>query len=278
MLAATALLVIRLLDEKWQVQGAFVFQSIICFALFSLMCFLPESPYWHLSNQDIHAARRSLKQLLHHDSHSRVEEKLAAFVETLKEEENREQSRLRARKEARINGEFIRHHLAIFLNPARRRTEIAATTWVIQSLCGSCLISWATTLFKRAGLENSVIFILNIAVTGVGVLGTLASWPLMQYFGRLRIYQIGLVSMTLILAVVSRIGFASQITGWVPGSMLIAFTLAYNISVGPITFAIVSETSSIHLRAPTMALGSSLYNLTQIALHFLVPLMLSAEE
>lgn len=255
-----------------------MFQFIMCFIFFGLMWFLPESPYWHLSKQDLQSARRSLKQLLHQDSHGRVEEKLAALIETLKEEEDREQARLRARKEARINGEFIRHHLAIFLKPARRRTEIAATTWVIQSLCGSCLISWATTLFKRAGLQHSVSFILNIALTGAGVLATLASWPLMQYCGRRRIYLIGLLSMTLMLTVISSIGFASQVTGWVPGSMLIAFTLAYNISVGPITFAIVSETSSIYLRAPTMALGSALYNLTQIGLHFLVPLMLSAEE
>lgn len=278
MFAAIALLAAGFFSKDWRFRGPFAFQFVICSVLFVLIFFLPESPSWYLSNHNVPEARESLKKLLHRDFHGRVEEKLAALVQTLKEEEDREQALLHARMEAQINGEFVRRHLAIFMNPARRRTEIAATTWVIQSLCGSCLISWATTLFKRAGLADSVIFFLNIALTGVGVLSTLASWPLMQYFGRLHIYQAGLVSMTIILTVVGGIGFASQITGWVPGSMLIAFTLAYNLTVGPITFSIVSETSSIHLRAPTMAFGSALYNLTQIALHFLLPLMLSAEE
>lgn len=278
MFAAISMLVATFFSNDWRFRGPFAFQFVICAVLFVLICFLPESPSWYLAQHDIPRARASLKKLLHRDFHGHVEEKLAALAQTLKEEEDREQARLSARKEAEVNGKFVRHHLAIFTNPARRRTEIAATTWVIQSLCGSCLISWATTLFKRAGLVDSVIYFLNIGLTAVGVLSTIASWPLMQYFGRLHIYQTGLVSMAIILTIVGGIGFAPHVTGWVPGSLLIAFTLAYDLTVGPITFSIVSETSSIHLRAPTMAFGSALYNLTQIALHFLVPLMLSAEE
>jgi SP family general alpha glucoside:H+ symporter-like MFS transporter len=112
----------------------------------------------------------------------------------------------------------------------------------------------------------------------------------MSYFGRRTLYIGGLVSLILILAGVGGAGFAppnstisqdgAQVpvnvgASWAVGSLLLVFTLAYDVTVGPVCYAIVAECSSTRLRQKTIVMARMLYNVCAILNNVYTPPMLN---
>jgi MFS transporter, SP family, general alpha glucoside:H+ symporter len=116
----------------------------------------------------------------------------------------------------------------------------------------------------------------------------------MAYFGRRTLYLGGLIALLLILVGIGGAGFAPpnatiiqarQVGGaevrvnkgasWAVGSMLLVYTLVYDITVGPVCYAIVAETSSTRLRQKSIVLARMLYNICGIINNVYTPLMLN---
>jgi SP family general alpha glucoside:H+ symporter-like MFS transporter len=62
---------------------------------------------------------------------------------------------------------------------------------------------------------------------------------------------------------------------WGIGAMLLVFACTYNITVGPICYAIVAEIPSTRLRQKTVVLARNFYNLASIVGNVLTPRMLN---
>ena len=62
---------------------------------------------------------------------------------------------------------------------------------------------------------------------------------------------------------------------WGVGSMLLVYTLIYDLTVGPVCYAIVAETSSTHLRQKTIVLARMTYNICGVINNVPVPLILN---
>lgn len=58
---------------------------------------------------------------------------------------------------------------------------------------------------------------------------------------------------------------------WAVGSLLLVFTLIYDITVGPVCYAIVAETSSTRLRQKTIVVARMTYNICGVINNFLLP-------
>lgn len=88
----------------------------------------------------------------------------------------------------------------------------------------------------------------------------------MTYFGRRTIYLSGMVSMCLILTLIGLVSVVSysQAAIWIQAALCLVWQLVYSLTVGPITYSIISETSTIHLRAKTVVLARNTYNLVTI--------------
>jgi SP family general alpha glucoside:H+ symporter-like MFS transporter len=158
-----------------------------------------------------------------------------------------------------------------------RRTEVACLTWLCQAMCGSSLQGFSTYFYKQAGLTDTGAFDLSLGQYGIGIFGTLASWFLMNYFGRRTLYVGGLCVQFVLLMVVGFVSLAPATIsrGWGIGSLLIISTFVYDGTIGPVCYAIVAEISSTRLKGKTIVLARNLYNVGGIINNILTNYMLT---
>ena len=128
-----------------------------------------------------------------------------------------------------------------------------------------------TYFLQQAGFSASKAFAFNLGKQGVALLGTVMAWFIMQYVGRRTLYLCGLASNFLVLVIVGFLGIPEPSTAiaYVTGVFLYFFTLAYDLTVGPVCYCVVSEIPSTRLRIKTVALARNCYNVVSIAANFL---------
>jgi SP family general alpha glucoside:H+ symporter-like MFS transporter len=108
------------------------------------------------------------------------------------------------------------------------------------------------------------------------VIGTIASWGLMYRFGRRTLYIAGFVMMDIVLLIIGGLSFNdSKGSSWAAGILLIVLNFAYNSTLGPICYTLISEVGSTRLRQKTVVLARIAYQLMNILCGILVPRMLS---
>lgn len=98
----------------------------------------------------------------------------------------------------------------------------------------------------------------------------------MSRFGRRSIFIGGLLCLFVFLIVIGGLGFtSSKSASWAVGSLLLVFALFYNFSVGPVTYAVVSEISSTRLRQKSVVLARITYNACGLLNNSILPLQLN---
>ena len=80
--------------------------------------------------------------------------------------------------------------------------------------------------------------------------------------------------MGFVMALMGGLGFIPSGSGWIMFGVLLAFTLLYDLTIGPITYTIVAELPSVRLKPATLALARALYTLAGMANHCIIPMML----
>ncbi|OQD81843.1 hypothetical protein PENANT_c025G07540 [Penicillium antarcticum] len=235
---------------------------IIVFTIFA-----PESPWWLVRQGRVEDAKKSLRRL--------TSPTCGISIDI-----DREISIIQATNEQEI---FLSNGagLADCLKGVNiRRTEIAIVAWMIQTLCGFGLVSYAVVFLERAGLSQTNAFSFNIGIFGLGWLGTLGSWVLLEKIGRRTLYLAGLAGMFVLLIGIGVLGACTQGSGvsWAIGCLLLVLALVYDITIGPVCFAIVSEVPATRLKIMSMGIARSFYNLFFIITNILVPRMISAES
>lgn len=169
-------------------------------------------------------------------------------------------------------------YLQCFQGVNLRRTEIACVAWSVQILCGSSLMGYSTYFYEQAGLSASIAYSFTLGQYGLGVLGTLAAWWTMRLCGRRTLYLYGLYGLNLLLLLIGLISLApSKLKGpkFAMGSVLMVYIFIYDMTVGPVTYAIVSEVSATRLRAKSVVIARNAYNITGIINNIISPRMLN---
>lgn len=111
---------------------------------------------------------------------------------------------------------------------------------------------------------------------GLGAIGTVGSWFLMSYVGRRTIYVYGLAILTILLLLIGLASLSnSTATPWAVGSLLLAYTFMYDITVGPVCYSLVSELPSTRLKTKSIVLARSAYNIFGIVNGVITPYMLN---
>ncbi|KAK7718455.1 hypothetical protein SLS64_002410 [Diaporthe eres] len=128
----------------------------------------------------------------------------------------------------------------------------------------------------QAGMDTVHSFDLSLAQMALGLIGTAGSWWLMSKVGRRTIHLCGVTTLFSILLIIGCISFANTNASlWATGAMLITFTFFYDFTVGPVTYSLISELSSTRLKAKTIVLARSLYNISNIVVNVLTNYQLS---
>lgn len=144
----------------------------------------------------------------------------------------------------------------------------------------------------------------GVGNTALGFVGTVISWPLMNYvsvsqiigcdcktarsltlepqfkLGRRTIYTSGMVVMTVLLFVIGFLSIPKNNTGaiWAMASLMDTWTFVYQMTVGPICFVIISEISATRLRERTIAIATAVQACASIVFTVAMPYMLNSNE
>jgi MFS transporter, SP family, general alpha glucoside:H+ symporter len=246
--------------DEWAYRIPFAIQWLWPVPLIAAVSFAPESPWWCIRKDRIEEAKQSLRRLAR--SGTDIDDAVTLMQVTVNQE-----------REVGTGN----HYQDCFKGVNLRRTLVACCTWGIQILSGTGLRVYSTYFYQQAGLPSTQAFNMSLIQYGLGIVGVFIAWLLLPHFGRRTLYIWGLASLDVCLLVIGGLGTvpARSAISWSIGSLLIFYTVIYDITVGPICYALVSEVPSSELRSKTIVLSRMTYNLLNIASNTITPYMLN---
>ncbi|KAG9698244.1 general substrate transporter, partial [Aureobasidium melanogenum] len=251
-------------DDQWAWRIPYAVQWAWPPIIIAGMLFAPESPAWLVKTDQVERARNSLLRLS--SGHvNEVEQTLALLVHTNALEQSMEMA-----------SESV-SYLDCFRGSNLRRTEATCGAWLAQVLVGIWFGSNIIYFLQRGGLDENVSFNFGLGQQALALICTSASWFVMTHFGRRTIYLFGQAVMLISLLVVGFLGIpkSSSTISWISGAFLIIFVIAYQTTVGPVCYCLVTELPSARLRIKTVVLARIAYNLAALGANFLNPPILN---
>lgn len=232
--------------------------------LFLIILFGPESPWYLIRNDRIDDAFKALAKLDNkgEESHRQT---VAQIMHTLKIEEQMESGS---------------SYIDCFRGIDLRRTEIVCMTFAGQVLSGSTFAYGPTYFFQQAGISTDKSYQIAVGGTAVAFVGTVISWGLLSRFGRRTLYVAGMATDCLLLLIIGILASASESSGakWGQAALCVCWLFVYSSTIGPICYTIISETSSLKLRAKSVCLSRNVYNITQIIANIIEPYLINPTE
>lgn len=160
------------------------------------------------------------------------------------------------------------------------RTEIGCVAWSSQVLVGFAISSYAAYFYEQAGLPAKDAYKMTVGQGGLHLACTLLSVFITAHVGRRKIFLYGALFMSMMMFIIGCLSFAHQGTtiGYVSAAMFLIWFCAYELTIGPVAFIIVGETSSTRLRSKSIALGRNAYNVFNIISFWVAPYILNPTE
>ncbi|KAK4143503.1 general substrate transporter [Dichotomopilus funicola] len=253
--------------DQWAYKAPFALQWLWPVIILIGLPFAPESPYWLVRQGRNADARQSIVQLSSSKNPPDVDQVLLGIEQTDLLEQELEASS---------------SYWDCFKGANLVRTEISIMVYLIQVIGGNPLIAYATYFFEQAGLKSSDAFNMGVGNTALGFVGTITSWPLMNYFGlgRRTIYNSGMIFMTILLFVIGFLSIPTNNTAavWAMATLMDIWTFTYQMTVGPICFVILAEISATRLRSRTIAVATAVQAAATIVTTVAMPYIFNSDE
>lgn len=255
-------------QDRWSYDILFACQWIFPIVILIALPFCPESPWWLVRRGQTAKAERALQRLT---APSVDRKAILANIELTTQLEIDESNSDVGFSEC-------------FRGTDLRRTLISTMVYAIQPLVGNFLvIGYAVYFFELAGLPTASAFNLGVGLLALGFVGTLLSWPLMALTGRRTIYNWGLVICTLIVLLIALLDVAPSYSAntsfaWAQSSLMVIYNFFYDLTIGPLCFVILCETSSAKLRGKTIAFSTAVNALINIACAVGIPYALNPDQ
>ncbi|KAF2159407.1 hypothetical protein M409DRAFT_71071 [Zasmidium cellare ATCC 36951] len=248
--------------SEWAYRIPFAIQWIFPLPLFAVIWFCPESPWWLVSKGKIEEAAHSVRRLTSKNSTAAPQDTIALIQHT---------NMIEAETESGTS------YWSCFKSVDLRRTEIVCMAFASQIWCGSPLGGTPAYFFVQAGLSSSNAFKFSVGGLGLASIGTIISWYLISRIGRRTLYVWGLGLLTvclLITGIVAAVSHGST-SSYVQAGFVVAWLLIYYLTVGPVCYAIISETSAVRLRNKSVCPSRMAYYISQVVGNVIEPYMIN---
>lgn len=225
--------------------------------------FAPESPWWLVRKNRLEEAKAALRRLTSPDRIDFDADKAVALMVVTTEHE-------------KMMGTGTTY-FSCFRGVDLRRTLISCMCYMIQILSGTGLRTYSTYFYKQAGLPTKQAFNMSLIQYALGIIGVFVAWFMLPYHGRRTLYLWGLASLAACLITIGALGTvnSTSATSWAIGSMLLLYTLFYDITIGPVAYSLVSEIPSVRLRNKSIVVARMSYNMLNIVSNTITPYMLN---
>lgn len=248
--------------DRWAYAGPFAIQLFFVLFLAAGFPFVPESPWYLVRKGEDAKALDALGKLW--GKNANVEDKLANLKLTVKEEEKQSESSI----------------LDCFRGINKLRTGISVGAFACQHVVGIVFVlGYSTYFFQLAGLDNSRSFDLGVGVTACGVAGNIASWFVVDSYGRRKVFISGIACLTVLLLLIGIMDvIPTDPSKWVQASCTVIYAFVFFMTIGPMAFVLLGETSSMGLRAHTTALATATQAILGMVMNIAIPYMVNPDE
>ncbi|KAI1047483.1 hypothetical protein LB505_009944 [Fusarium chuoi] len=229
-----------------------------------IMSFAPESPWWLVRQGRTHEANKVLMRLSNLDT-ERAEEAVALMVQTNNLEK------------AMHEGTSV---WDCFKGSNLWRTEIACTAWVIQQLSGFVVSGYGTYFFQQAGLATTESFHMSVSQGGIHFAVNLVAFWITGKFGRRKLFLWGVAAESMFWFLVGFAALAppSRAASVAQTTMYMCWYTVYQLTIGPVVYIIIGESSTTRLRSQTIGLARNAYNIATIVNYCVGPYILNPTE
>ncbi|KIW57762.1 hypothetical protein PV05_02322 [Exophiala xenobiotica] len=248
-------------DDQWAWRVPLALQWIFPTPLLILIWLAPEAPWWLIRRGRKADAQRSIERL-GSKSPEQTQQALAMMERTVE-------------IEARMGGAPTL--LDLFKGVDLRRTIITCLMYASQNFAGNLIANQATFFFEQAGISSDKSFQLNLINSCLQFVANAGSWFLTAWFGRRTIYLWGTatnITFLFILAICASIP-QSHATNYAQACLGVIISFVYAGTLGPISYTIIAETSSVRLRALSTGVGRAAYYVAEIPMIYLASNMLN---
>ncbi|KAL4892281.1 general substrate transporter [Aspergillus ambiguus] len=249
------------LENQWSWRVPLALQWVFPTPLMVLIFFAPESPWWLIRRGRKDEALRSIKRL-GAKTEEQAQQSLAMIERTVKIEEQ-------------MGGSPTL--LDLLKGTDLRRTTITCLVYASQNFAGNLIANQATYFFEQAGISPNKAFQLNLITTCLQFVANIGSWGLTSWFRRRTVFLWGTGTNVMFLFILGICASVPQNnkTNYAQACLGVIISFVYAGAQGPISYTIISETSSVRLRALSTAVGRSAYYITEIPMIYLASRMLN---
>ncbi|KZZ88060.1 maltose permease [Moelleriella libera RCEF 2490] len=249
-------------DDQWAWRVPLALQWIFPTPLMLLVFCAPESPWWLVRKGRKREALRSIERLADKKSTESAQQSLAMIERTVE-------------IEAKLGGAPTL--LDLFKGTDLRRTTITCLMYASQNFAGNLIANQATFFFEQAGLSHDLSFQLNLINSCLQFIANALSWFLMAWFGRRTIYLWGTATNILFLFLLGICASIAQnsATNYAQAVLGILISFVFAGTLGPVSYSIISETSSVRLRALSTGVGRAAYYVAEIPMIYLASQLLN---
>ncbi|RFN44604.1 mfs transporter, sp family, general alpha glucoside:h+ symporter [Fusarium flagelliforme] len=248
-------------NDQWAWRVPLALQWIFPTPLLILVFLMPESPWWLIRKGRKDEALRSIERLGSKDKEV-SQQKLAMMERTVEIEE-------------KLGGNPSL--LDLFKGTDLRRTIITCLIYASQNFAGNLIANQATFFFEQAGVSSERAFQLNLVNSCLQFVANIISIPIAGWFGRRTIYLWGTVTNVTFLFLLGVVASIHQntATNYAQAVLGILISFVYAGSLGPISYTIIAETSSVRLRALSTGVGRAAYYVAEIPMIYLASQLLN---
>ena len=133
------------------------------------------------------------------------------------------------------------------------------------------------SLPTEAGMSTNFSFQLNLINSCLQFVANAGSWFLSAWFGRRTIYLWGTATNVTLLFILGICASVTQnvSTNYAQACLGVIISFVYAGTLGPITYTVIAETSSVRLRALSTGVGRAAYYVAEIPMIYLASQMLN---
>ncbi|KAF4978854.1 hypothetical protein FZEAL_4836 [Fusarium zealandicum] len=249
-------------DSQSAYLGAFASQWVIALGPFILSCIMPDSPSYLIRKGQEEKAMRSTTRLFapNINPHSALEK-----IRSTVEEEKALQSSA--------------SYWACFKGTNLRRTLIVVLANVLPALFGLDLLSNASIFLQSIGMASGPSLLITIFGIVAGMIANAGGFWILSRVGRRSMTIVSIAAAGILWGSMGVTGFWSSSTlAWVAAGLMIAVIMVCGLGCWPAGYAIMGETSSLQLRAPTQGVGVVASQGSSITLAVVLPLLFNPDK
>ncbi|CAG8948041.1 unnamed protein product [Penicillium salamii] len=249
-------------DDQWAWRVPLALQWLFPTPLLILVFLAPESPWWLIRRGRKEEALRSIERLGSKDP-QKTQQSFAMIERTVQ-------------IESQMGGTPTL--LDLLKGTDLRRTIITCLMYASQNFAGNLIANQATFFFEQAGINPNMAFQLNLINSCLQFVANALSWFLTAWFCRRTIYLWGTAVNVVLLVILGVCASITQTTAtnYAQAVLGILISFVFAGAMGPISYTIISETSSVRLRALSTGVGRAAYYVAEIPMIYLASQMLNA--